>query len=245
MSANGLPPSGSDQGQPGQARRKSFQRWVKIGGSLLAVGLYIVLLARQDWRQVFAALRGMPWWTLPVVLGLLFSGLMANAFRWYLLLRSQKVPVSFFYTLKIVVAGQFASNFLPSTIGGDALRIVSILPFAERTAGGRLLAAGSVVLDRALNVGAMLTFLPFAWLVFGGFVLGLGGKTANRAGAVAGGLAWLTTGGLKKFMTMKILVPLHSALPPEFWEPMRCVGAFTHSLLELEPQPETVRPFTP
>lgn len=197
------------------AARKSARRWLQLAGSILSGGLFLLLLVRQDWQQVLESLQQMPLWTLPLVLVLFFSGLMLNALRWYILLHSQKLPISFFYTLKIVVAGQFASNFLPSTVGGDALRLVSVLPLAERAPEGRLLAVGSVVLDRALNVCAMLTYLPVAWWVFADFDMALGAASARPGGALsAGGAGW---GGkkLKDFAATKIVAPLQSAL--RFW----------------------------
>ena len=207
--------------------RHTIRRVIQIAGSLIAGAIFVILLARQDWRQALASLRAMPVWTLPLVLVLLFSGLALNALRWHLLLRSQGVPISFWLTLKIVVSGQFASNFLPSTIGGDALRIVCILPLAEGTPGGRVLAAGSVVLDRALNVAAMLTYLPFAWWVFAP----LGGvATAGGGGAL---LALPGGAELKSWLKKQILNPAQRAF--QFWRrrPLILAAAFLVAWLSI------------
>jgi len=62
--------------------------------------------------------------------GLAFSlylaGQAANALRWWILLRSQKVTISYLQALQLIFAGAFASNFLPSTIGGDALPCIEV-----------------------------------------------------------------------------------------------------------------------
>ncbi len=65
--------------------------------------------------------------------------------------------------VRTVFAGAFASNFLPSTIGGDAFRLISLLRFTS----DKTLGLASIVVDRALNVLATLTILPFSWLTFG------------------------------------------------------------------------------
>jgi uncharacterized membrane protein YbhN (UPF0104 family) len=52
---------------------------------------------------------------------------------------------------------------LPSTIGGDTLRAVGLLRYDVSLT----LSAASVVLDRLMNVLAMMTFLPFSFAVFG------------------------------------------------------------------------------
>lgn len=152
--------------QPGEMRDQRFRRtrdfWIKTAGSLLSSGLFIWLLARQDWVLIWSHLRRLPGWLWPVCLGLVVSGMMCNAWRWHILLKAQSVPMPFGDVVKTVFAGAFASNFLPSTIGGDAFRILSLARFTNRT-----LSVASVVVDRALNVLAMLSFLPFAWLSFG------------------------------------------------------------------------------
>jgi uncharacterized protein (TIRG00374 family) len=70
------------------------------------------------------------------------------------LLIVQSREITFFETLKTVFAGNFASNFLPSTIGGDTVRIIS----AARSVGWSVSMA-SVVVDRVINVFAMICFL--------------------------------------------------------------------------------------
>jgi glycosyltransferase 2 family protein len=60
-------------------------------------------------------------------------------------------------------AGNFASQFLWSTIGGDALRVVGIFRYTDRKTVG----IGSVALDRIINMAAMACLLPVPVLVFG------------------------------------------------------------------------------
>ncbi|HNT54576.1 MAG TPA: lysylphosphatidylglycerol synthase transmembrane domain-containing protein, partial [Anaerolineaceae bacterium] len=100
---------------------KRIVRWV---GTLLSLGLFVFLLARQDWAELWQALSFMPMWAILLAFGLYLSGQLANALRWWILLRAQNVSLSFGQALQLVFAGAFASNFLPSTIGGDALRIL-------------------------------------------------------------------------------------------------------------------------
>ncbi len=146
---------------PGTSIR--LRKTLKIAGTLLSSGLFIWLLARQDWLLIVSHLRKLPVWLWPVCLALVVSGMLCNAWRWYILLRAQSVPMPLPDIIKTIFAGAFASNFLPSTIGGDAFRILSVMRFTS----SRTLGVASVVVDRALNVLAMLSFLPFAWLSFG------------------------------------------------------------------------------
>ncbi|MEA3349188.1 MAG: lysylphosphatidylglycerol synthase transmembrane domain-containing protein [Chloroflexota bacterium] len=144
--------------------RLSFNtRWVRWAGTILSMGLFAWLLMQQDWRKVWSALHQVPLWLFPLTFGLYFCGVLANALRWYVLLRAQDVDLAYTETLKIVLSGNFASNFLPSTVGGDTVRIVSASRFAGWTVG-----IASVVVDRLLNVFVMAVLLPFSWFTFAG-----------------------------------------------------------------------------
>ncbi len=56
-------------------------------------------------------------------------------------------------------AGLFASNFLPSTVGGDVVRVVGVLSGR----GSRVAGAATVVMDRLIGLLSMLFILPFSW----------------------------------------------------------------------------------
>lgn len=125
---------------------------------MLSMGLFFWLLSRQDWVVTWKNLNRLPAWVWPSAFGLVVCGMFCNAWRWYLLLKAQAVPIPFWEVVKTVFTGAFASNFLPSTIGGDAFRVISLLRFTT----DRTLSVASVLMDRALNVVAYLSFLPFS-----------------------------------------------------------------------------------
>jgi uncharacterized membrane protein YbhN (UPF0104 family) len=143
-------------------RRNKVQLWVQLVGTALSGGVFIWLLSKQNWEQVLRTLNHLPLWAVLLSLVFLLGGQFANSLRWHVLLLSQKIPIQFRQTTRIVFSGAFASNFLPTTIGGDVLRVVSLHRFTE----SRLMALGSVILDRILNVLAMVSFLPLVWVSF-------------------------------------------------------------------------------
>jgi len=144
------------------SKRFSFDmRWVRWGGTIVSSGLFIWLLTRQDWGAMWATASRIPLWLFPSTLALYFFGVLANAIRWYILLRAQSIQVTYWEILKIVLTGNFASNFLPSTVGGDTVRVVSAARFA-----GWTLSVASVVVDRLLNLLVMVTLLPFSWFAY-------------------------------------------------------------------------------
>jgi glycosyltransferase 2 family protein len=139
-------------------REITTSRKILIGGTLISSILFIWLLLRQDWGLTWKTLNQVPVLLWPVSLALIIFGMLFNAWRWLVLLRAQSVPVPTREIVKTVFAGAFASNFLPSTIGGDAFRILSLLRFTPN----KTLCVASVVMDRALNVIAYLSYLPYA-----------------------------------------------------------------------------------
>lgn len=164
--------------------RTAILRWV---GTLVGLGLFLWLLAGQDWSRIVERVQVMPLWVLPVTLALYVCGLGCNAWRWHLLLRAQRIPLRWRDTVQMIFAGAFASNFLPSTIGGDVVRLTGIMRFTDNLAIG----AGSLVLDRLLNVLTMITLFPFAWLVFGSQLPLFASSTARWTWTPASGLLGL------------------------------------------------------
>lgn len=129
---------------------------LRLLGSLVALALLVYLLSQQGWREIGEALRGIGLWPMLISLGLTLLSRLAVAARWYVLLHSAGGKVSYGQTLRLTFAGLFASNFLPTTIGGDVVRL----------AGGFLLdldravCAASLVVDRLVGMAGMAMPLP-------------------------------------------------------------------------------------
>src|SRR3990170_869004 len=145
-----------------QARWPSTSQLIRWCGTLVSSLLFIWLVSRQNWSATWTSLTSTPVWLIPLVFALYFSAMLLNSLRWDILLRSQGILVPFVEVVKIVLTGAFASNFLPSTVGGDSVRVVSLLRYKATWT----LSLASVVLDRLLNVVAMVTVLPFSYLIF-------------------------------------------------------------------------------
>lgn len=143
--------------------RSKRLRWLRLGGTAISVLLFLGLVFRQDWREVWHHLQQFPFWLLPLALLCYLAGMLANAVRWHILLQAPKIRISFRVTAKIVFTGAFVSNFLPSTIGGDTVRFVGLMHFTNDSA----VSLASVILDRLVNLSAFFTVLPLSILTFG------------------------------------------------------------------------------
>lgn len=148
------------------ARLTAIIRWA---GTILTMGLFIWLISGQKWDVVLQKAAGIAPWALALSVLCFVIMYAFNTLRWGSLLWTQGVNVTFWQAFRMVWAGVFASNFLLSTIGGDSFRMVGILRYTERKSIG----VGSVILDRIINMLAMICLIPVPFLVFGSSLLGM------------------------------------------------------------------------
>ncbi len=160
--------------------RKSSRR-VRLIGTVLSLGLLITLLWRQDWAQIAQSLANLPWWILLLSFTFLALRHAFNALRWFWLVRAQDIPLSYARSLQLVFAGLFVSNFLPSMVGGDVVRITGVMAIARNRVAG----AASVVVDRLVGVFGMFFVLPLS-LPLIKIILAEGGLAGLIGSTVAG-----------------------------------------------------------
>jgi len=133
------------------------QIWLRWSGTLLALVLLALLLHRQGWREIGSVLGNIPFWHLILALGLMFISRFTVALRWHVLLRAAAVPIPLRDTLRLTFGGLFASNYLPTTIGGDVFRLAGALRLKLDAA----VSAASLVADRLVGMAGMAMALPF------------------------------------------------------------------------------------
>lgn len=116
--------------------------------ALVSLALLALLLSRVDVARLWAGASraSIPWllaalavWTLNVA---------ASTWRWHLLLEAQDVRLPRKKLFGSLLVANFFSNFLPSNIGGDVIRIRDTAPAAQSTT----LAATVVLVDRGLGL---------------------------------------------------------------------------------------------
>lgn len=130
----------------GPARFGRLRRWFPAARMVASVIMLAVLLREVKLGSL------LPSWDRSTVLwlmgGLLFTtlGIVLSAVRWQRVLSAMDHRTGLAPLLHAYLASQFVSNFLPSTIGGDAVRVTRL---AARDDGRSAPAAfASVVLDR-------------------------------------------------------------------------------------------------
>lgn len=130
---------------------------LRLVGSLVALVLLVILLRQQGWNEISEAIRQIPPWRFGLAMGLTGISRLAVAGRWHVLLRAVGVNISPGQTTRLTFAGLFASNFLPTTIGGDVIRLAGALQLKFDAAT----CTASLVVDRLVGMTGMAMALPF------------------------------------------------------------------------------------
>ena len=156
---------------------KNRQTVIRVLGSILALALLIVLLEEEGDGKLFSALRRVSiGYFLAAVVALSISRLFAAA-RWHILLKSAGVEIPFLRSIMLTFTGNFSSNFLPTTIGGDVARLAGAMQLGY----DRAVCVASLVADRLIGLAGMSLALPLGLIP----VLSLGNEVSQSVAVPA------------------------------------------------------------
>jgi uncharacterized protein (TIRG00374 family) len=151
----------------------------------VAAALLWWAVRRVDWQDLGTTVVGAEWRWLAAAVALVVIDRALMAWRWLLLLRASEGDRTprLGGVLRVFFVSTFAGTFLPGSIGGDAVRAVSLSRLGVTTAS----AVGSVAVDRLLGI------VSVALMGVGGLAVA-GRLVDTRLVLVALGAAVLTTG---------------------------------------------------
>ncbi|HEX2612194.1 MAG TPA: lysylphosphatidylglycerol synthase transmembrane domain-containing protein [Fibrobacteria bacterium] len=127
---------------------------------LAAVALILFwVISRGGGRDVARALfEADPRWTFAAA-AVFFLSIVAGAWQWRLLLDLQGIRFGFGACFRSYYSGMFLNNFLPGTVGGDALRVWDVhRSNADGVKPSLGRAAASTLLDRLMGFSALSLF---------------------------------------------------------------------------------------
>ena len=130
---------------------------LRLGGTLLAIILIVVLVREAGWSDVLSALKQMPAERIALAVVLVLTSRMFVCLRWYILLRAGDVKIPFSRAIALTFTGLFGNNFLPTTIGGDVVRLAGAMQLGY----DRAVCLASIAADRLLGALGNLFILPF------------------------------------------------------------------------------------
>ncbi len=125
---------------------KKQMRLLKLIGM---VGLVWFLLSEINLKESIAAFQNINYLIL-IPIALYIPGLLISTYKWQAI-----IPGNFWYLFRVYWIGNFFSNFLPSTIGGDGYRV---LAYGKQV--GKKVVLASVLIDRLSGIlGTIVIFL--------------------------------------------------------------------------------------
>jgi uncharacterized protein (TIRG00374 family) len=142
------------------------KRAVRITGSIVVTGLCVAYIVwKINVRQTAHILvhADLAWFLLSF--GLAIAATWPMAWRWQRLLRAKGIEERLGWLVRCYFVSWFVGQVLPTSLGGDASRIYET---TKRHSGRGGVAAGSVLLERALGGAATLTLAAI------GFALAIG-----------------------------------------------------------------------
>ena len=132
-----------------------------FGKAVVSIALIWYLLSITEFSMVFASLRSAaPFWLLLSFITLLI-GKILTSYRWQIILKVQNIEIPLRFLIASVFVGQFFNSFLPTTVGGDAMRAYDTASQSKESTKSVM----SVFADRLIGVFALVILALFALIV--------------------------------------------------------------------------------
>jgi uncharacterized membrane protein YbhN (UPF0104 family) len=139
---------------------KNRQLIFQLIGTVLAIALLVFLLKEDGWDEISAAMQKIKLIDLFWVAVLFSISRIAIVWRWHVLLRSGGIDMRFKDSAALTFMGLFATNFLPTTIGGDVVRLAG----AMQMGFDRAVCLASIAADRLIGMLGMAMTTPIGLL---------------------------------------------------------------------------------
>ncbi|HEX6212436.1 MAG TPA: lysylphosphatidylglycerol synthase transmembrane domain-containing protein [Methylomirabilota bacterium] len=144
--------------EPLAPRRRRPGRWIK---PLVTIALYAAVFYWTDAGAILARLRGVRLEFLAAGVLLYGGGQLLSTWRWQLLQQAVGLRVRFLRLAAFYFIGMFFNLFLPTIVGGDAVKALLL----ARESGSAARATVSVFMERNVGLFALLVVaVVAAWL---------------------------------------------------------------------------------
>ncbi|NJN66169.1 MAG: flippase-like domain-containing protein [Chloroflexaceae bacterium] len=137
---------------------------------IVTTGLLISLILMADPAKILEEWRSVDLGLLGLALALQIGGVAVSSAKWSVLLQSRGQQQPYPWLVSAYLVGQFANNFLPTGVGGDAVRAIQL----GRRIGSLSQASASVFIDRLTG------FLALSLIANGALVLACTGVAGGR-----------------------------------------------------------------
>lgn len=139
-----------------EKKKVSLSKRLIVTGIKFTISAILIywILRKTNISEILNVMKSADIYLIVIAYSLLFVGNTVSTFRWKILLKAQGTNASFYYLFKSYLIGLFFSNLLPSTIGGDTVRIYD----TWRIGRSKGKAVAVIFVDRLLGFFALVLF---------------------------------------------------------------------------------------
>jgi uncharacterized membrane protein YbhN (UPF0104 family) len=129
--------------------------------AIVTVTILVLIMRSIDAEQAWKVLKQTRLDFLAIALILQFGSTAVSAYRWQIIMRNLNFGQTFSFYWRSYFKGMFFNQGLPTSIGGDAIRVldVSSCGFRKRDA------LYGVMVDRIIGLGALMSFTLLAYFI--------------------------------------------------------------------------------
>jgi len=173
--------------------------WLRL---IVSAVLLVVLFRLTHWREAMEILVDTRPFIALTALAFCIVGLIMSAIRWNILVRAHDIHISNSLATRCYWVGAFFSNFLPSNIGGDVVRVIAMKRPNKLAPIG-----ASIIVERMTGLAVILFLVIFSLL--------LRSEYYSDDGLYF--LVWLGVGGLATTLLAIVLAGRQVSRLMSFW----------------------------
>jgi uncharacterized protein (TIRG00374 family) len=147
----------------GKSKKRHIFLFVRIAVITIVIIWAISRISQeQRWKNFVDYFNKINIWLFLSVLGIYAAGQAIIGLRWWILLRTQSIYISYWAAVRLHFLGLFYNNFMPSSVGGDFIRAWYVTKHTDR----KFEAALSVFVDRVIGLLSTVVIAVFFYVVF-------------------------------------------------------------------------------
>lgn len=133
-------------------KNQKYKTVLTVGRVVVGIGLILFLFWTLDIREIVGNIRSVKITYLAYASISYLVFILVSTWRWQVLLDFKKFDIPFGRTLIIYFISLFFNNFLPTTVGGDMMRVIYTMK------GRRTDSLATVIVDRILGFVGLFVF---------------------------------------------------------------------------------------
>ena len=140
--------------------KRSRRRWVVVAKLAFGIGLMTALVVHADLYDLIVSLKSVDPYYLFIMFLLPHAMIAVNTLKWKMFLSEMDLSIGFPRLFALYLIATFFNNFLPTMVGGDAVRVYTL----GRDVNDASSVTAATFLERIVGFAALVSLLPLSLL---------------------------------------------------------------------------------